>query len=86
VESALLEGEEVRVVVVRARAFGEDVDGLAVLVHLVGGLVEGGHGLGAGFALDEDGFAEGHCGEASRLATRTRGGHCCAGIRDFQTY
>ena len=61
VESALFEGEQVRVVVVAARAFGEDVDGLPVLVHLLGGGIEGGDGLGAGFALDEDGFAEGHC-------------------------
>jgi hypothetical protein len=30
-------------------------------VHLRGGFVEGGDGLGAGFALDEDGFAECHC-------------------------
>ena len=60
-ESALFEGEEVRGVVVGARAFGEDVDGLVVVVHLLGGFVEGGDGLGAGFALDEDGLAEGHC-------------------------
>ena len=46
---------------VGAGAFGEDVDGLPVFVHLRGGFVEGGDGLGAGFALDEDSFAEGHC-------------------------
>lgn len=61
VESALFEGQQVGVVVVAARAFGEDVDGLTVGVHLRGGFVEGGDGLGAGFALDEDGLAEGHC-------------------------
>lgn len=60
-ESALLERQQVRVVVVAARAFGEDVDGLAVFVHLLCGLVESCDGLGAGFALDEDGFAESHC-------------------------
>ena len=87
-ESALFEGEEVRGVVVGARAFGEDVDGLAVFVHLLGGFVESGDGLGAGFALDEDGFAEGHCGgrERERVSDRnSRGGDLflCTGFRDF---
>ena len=70
VEGALFEGEEVWGVVVGAGAFGEDVDGLAVLVHLLGGSVKGGDGLGAGFALDENGFAEGHCEEEGVLLAR----------------
>jgi hypothetical protein len=60
VESTLFEREEVGVVVVAARAFGENVDGLAVLVHLLCGFVESGDGLRAGFTFDEDGFAESH--------------------------
>jgi hypothetical protein len=68
VESAFLEGEEVGVVVVAARAFGENVHGLTVLVHLLSGFVESGDGLRAGFAFDEDGFAESHWGKRVVLA------------------
>jgi hypothetical protein len=60
VKSAFLEGEEVGVVVVAARTFGENVDGLSVLVHLLSGFVESGDGLRAGLAFDEDGFAKSH--------------------------
>ena len=60
-ERSLLERQQVRVIVVRPRALGKDVHGLARRMHLLRCSVESCDSLGSGAAFDKDRFAQRHC-------------------------
>lgn len=60
-ESALLEGEKFRAIGIRARALGEDVDALLLVLHEVGSTIEGGAGGLAIATIDENRLGKGHC-------------------------
>lgn len=59
-KGAFLERQHFRLIRVRPRALGENVDGLAILVHGVNRCGEGGARVFAGLAVDEDGLGKGH--------------------------
>lgn len=66
VEGTLFEWQQIRVVVVAARALWKDVDALARGVHGFGGFGEGGESLRARGTLDEHGLGESHCKVSSQ--------------------